>query len=393
MRHPYCTVTPTVVRATARHLLAQVLPWRPVGRRVSVGRLLDLLLLVAALRSSLAAVARRFAFGFSHETARKALRTNLPDLETLTAGLADALHQVGGRAWRRRRWDVAIDLHYAPFYGRRTTAGVVGGPHKQGTKYFYAYATAVLLHRRRRYTVGLVPVCGSQQPHVVLQQLLDQLAARGLRLRGVALDSGFDSGETIRLLQRRRLAYVVPLRRKGKGRNARNAWFTRPEGEVFTARWTTKRTRRPVRTAAVLGRRPGDGKVLVYAFGGWGVGPARAAAARARQARLARRKYRARYGIETSYRQLNECKGRTTAKDVGYRLLLVGLALLLRQVWVWLTAQVARARGVGPAAWVGELPLSVLRGWLGDAVRKRYPEARSIPLAAPLPALGGSCKP
>ncbi|MBW3608218.1 MAG: phosphoenolpyruvate carboxylase [Actinobacteria bacterium] len=53
--------------------------------------LLEVLLLVAALRSSLAAVVRRFRFGFSHETARQALRANLPELARLQDGLADAL--------------------------------------------------------------------------------------------------------------------------------------------------------------------------------------------------------------------------------------------------------------------------------------------------------------
>src|SRR5689334_14416479 len=156
MRQRHCTLTPSAVRSTAHAALRRALPWQGHGRRVSPARLLDLLLLVAALRSSLSAVARRFAFGFSHETARQALRANLPGLGALTEGLADALHAFGGRAWRRRRWDAAVDLHYCPFYGERRTPGVVGGPHKQGTRYFYAYATAVLLHRRQRYTVGLL---------------------------------------------------------------------------------------------------------------------------------------------------------------------------------------------------------------------------------------------
>ena len=58
----------------------------------------------------------------------------------------------------------------------------------------------------------------------------------------------------------------------------------------------------------------------------------RAAQAALGRARQAKRAYRRRYGIETSYRQLNDGKGRTTKKDQAYRLLLVGLALLLRQV-------------------------------------------------------------
>lgn len=385
MRRSHCTVTPSSVRSLAHAALRRALPWAGYRRLVSPDRLLDLLLLVAALRSSLAAVARRFCFGFCHETARQALRANLPDGDRLTAGLVDALHAFADRAWRKRRWDAAIDLHYCPFYGDRRTRGVVGGPHKQGTKYFYAYATAVLLHRRRRATVGLLPVCGGQRPDALLAALLAQLDARGLRLRGVALDSGFDSGDAVRLLQRRGLSYVVPLRRKGKGSNARNDWFARPAGEVFTAAWRTDRSRRRARTAAVVGRRPRDGKVLVYAFGGWGAGAARSAAERARRARRARRKYRARYGIETSYRQLNEGKGRTTAKEVRYRLLLVGLALLLRQAWVWLTGRVARRTGRGPADWVGELPLARLLGELADAVRGEYEERPAIEPGQPLP--------
>jgi hypothetical protein len=93
--------------------------------------------------------------------------------------------------------------------------------------------------------------------------------------------------------------------------------------------------------------------------------------------------------VETSYRQLNEGKGRTTKKDVSYRLLLVGLALLLRQAWVWLTAQLARDRRWRPTRWAGELPLQRLLGWLAEALKARYPEERVIRLGQPLVPLDG----
>src|SRR5215831_7406905 len=130
MRHTHSTLTPAVARQTAQAVLQAVLPWRPYGALVTVPRLLGALLLVAALRSSLSAVARRFRFGFSHETARQAVAANLPGRDQLTRGLVDALHACGGRRWRGRLWDVAIDLHYCPFYGDRSAAGVVGGQKK-----------------------------------------------------------------------------------------------------------------------------------------------------------------------------------------------------------------------------------------------------------------------
>jgi hypothetical protein len=381
MRQDHCTITPAVVRGTARQALQDVLPWQPHGKLVTVPCLLDLLLLVAALRASLSGIVRRFRFGFSHETARQAVAANLPGQEELTRGLVEALHRCGGRRWQKRRWDVAIDLHHCPFYGDRRTPGVLGGQKKHGSKYHYAYATAVLLHRRHRYTVGLLALAKNYKPHEVVAALLAQLDGRGLRLRGVVLDSGFDSGEVLLLLQERGLSYTVPLRRKGRGNNRRNACFALPLGTVTEVDWVTEASRRRVRTQVVVLRRPREKDVKVYAFGGWGADEG----SRLRQrAQLAKRAYRRRFGIETSYRQQNECKGKTTKKDVVYRLLLVGLALLLRQVWVFLTWQVARARGLKPSQWVRELPMATLLDWLAQKLMARYREHRAIPLDQPL---------
>ena len=109
-----------------------------------------------------------------------------------------------------------------------------------------------------------------------------------------------------------------------------------------------------------------------------------------RAARAAQRWYRARFGIETSYRQLNQLRGSTTSKDVVYRLLLVGLALLLRQVWVWLTAQVAHDRGLRPSQQVDELKLACLGEWLADELKRKYKEEKVIRLRSPLLPLGAA---
>jgi Transposase DDE domain len=381
MRTPHYTISPAVVRSTARRALQHVLPWQGYGRLVTADALLDLLLLAACLVSSLSAVVRRFRFGFSHETARQAVAANLPDHDALTTGLVDALFCFGSRALRRRAWVVAIDEHRNPFYGDRSTEGVTGGQKKHGTKYAYGYATAVLVHHRHRFTVGLVALSGGEKPHEIVAALLAQLTTRGLKLRGVVLDSGFDSGETLLLLQERKLSYTVPLRRKGNSNNRRNALWQLPVGTVTAAAWQTDQTNRPVNTQAVVLRRPTEKDKKVYAFGGWDAQQARSVA---RRARLAKRWYRKRFGIETSYRQMNECKVKTTKKDVRYRLLLIGLALLLRQVWVWLTAQVARDRGLRPTAWVAELRLARLGEWLADLLKSKYKEEKVIRLGSPL---------
>jgi hypothetical protein len=69
---------------------------------------------------------------------------------------------------------------------------------------------------------------------------------------------------------------------------------------------------------------------LVYAF--WGLVPP--------STEWLRQTYRRRFGIETSYRQMNQAKVTTCTRNPLVRLFLVGVALILRNVWAWLHWQV-----------------------------------------------------
>jgi hypothetical protein len=369
-------ITPGVVHQQARQALARSLDWKPFHESVSVDHLLDLLLLMAASAASLFATVRRF-FSFSHQTASLAVKANLPDRQNigrLTRGLVTALYEVAAfsRKDRHRNWMVAIDTHLVPYYGT-PTPDVVGGPKKQGTKWFYCYATAVLLHKRRRYTIALEPVFSKTQPHEIVRVLLDQIAEKGLKIRGVTLDSGFDSGETLLLLQERNLAYSVPMRRKGSGRNARNRCFEGRHGQVRWVEWTTKKSRLPVRTRTFLWK--GRLKTMLFAFQGWSGDRARNVH---QQAIQSRRLYRRRFGIETSYRQKNQAQARTTSTDPIYRLLLEGIAYLVRQVWVMLTEILARQSHAPPNAWIGALTLQQLVDWLVHELTELHPETQEI---------------
>ena len=101
----------------------------------------------------------------------------------------------------------------------------------------------------------------------------------------------------------------------------------------------------------IVGQGRGETRTRVFAFSGWGVGEAMG------RAKWAGQRYRQRFGVETSYRQTNQGRGWTTGVSVAYRLLLEGLAPLVRQAWVNRTGVIAAARGLGEKAWVSELPL------------------------------------
>jgi hypothetical protein len=376
MRQSYSTIKPSVVHQIARSILATTLQFQPYKKSVSLNQLLDLLLLLAATTSTLFAVVRQ-RFSFSHELGRRAVTANLTTLEVLTKRLNDALYAVAefSRLDRRRHWTVAIDTHNVPYYGSRSTPHIVGGQKKQGTKYFHSYATAILLHDHRRYTVGLMPVAKGAKPHELVEQLLTQIRSRGLSIGGVVLDSGFDSGETILLLQKLGVSYTVPLRRKGNQSNRRNDCFSRPSGTIETVSWVTKQSRKPVTTQVLVWKRPTEKQTRVFAFSGWGKA---SLVSQTRRAWLGRRRYRERFGIETSYRQKNQARGWTTSQSAVYRLLLEGLSLILRQVWVRLTEEIARSRSLKPSAWVSELPLVEMLEWLADAIKTPNAHTRCI---------------
>jgi hypothetical protein len=372
MRQAHCTLTSAAVRRYACRRLLDLLPWQDFRRSLRRSQILDLLLFMAVWGRSLFAAVGLLKFGVSHETARQALRAQLLPPEQLTSRLVAALQADLPRRLRRRSWRLAIDLHRLPFYGDRRTPGLLGGQAQRGTKYFWTYATAVLLHHGRRWTVGLIPVTRNDML-AVLQALHGQLQQAQVRIRCLLLDRGFFAAPVISWLQQQAIPFVIPVVRKGRkaqgGRPAggTEALFGQPSGPGQYS-WKPKKGAavtvavRVVRPA--LGRRrPRRRKVLVFAYGGltgWqaaGLAPL----------------YRRRFGIESSYRQLRQCLGRTGSGDARLRLLLVGLALLVRNLWVWLHWEVlAQRRRGGRQVRLSLLTLQTVCLWIVLAVAQEY---------------------
>jgi len=96
-------------------------------------------------------------------------------------------------------------------------------------------------------------------------------------------------------------------------------------------------------------------QTLVYAF--WGIEPSSTA--------WVRQTYRKRFAMETSYRQMHQARARTRTRNPVMRLLLVGVALVLRNVWVWLHYVVlCSPRGGGRRLNLDLLPLKEMLLWL-----------------------------
>ena len=81
--------------------------------------------------------------------------------------------------------------------------------------------------------------------------------------------------------------------------------------------------------------------------------------------------YRQRFAIETTYRQLHQARIRTSTRDPVRRLLYVGIALILRNVWVWLHRTVlARPRRGGRETRLDLLRFRRMLLWLAHVVEE-----------------------
>jgi putative transposase len=83
--------------------------------------------------------------------------------------------------------------------------------------------------------------------------------------------------------------------------------------------------------------------------------------------------YRKRFGIETSYRQMNQGRIRTCSRSPLLRLLYVGIALILRNVWVWCHLNwLAERRGCGVYIRDELLRLTEMLLWLQHLVEQEF---------------------
>jgi len=344
------TLTSAAVQSCAADLLQRQLDLKDYKRTCPVSTLLALVFTACARLGSLFAACSHLRDAPSHETARKALHSNLPDLDLLerrlNKALAACINSPLRRHLRNHKHRLAIDLHLRPYHGLPQCRDdeLFRGQPKSGTTHFHAYATAYLILRGQRFTLALTYVRGGEKMHDILKRLLRICAKLQVSPKLLLLDRGFWSVEVIRYLQAARYPFLMPVIARGKkadkpgGPSGTQVYQYWKKGgfDEYTLKETGKKGKKARVKIAVhvryrRGRRGKTGKErLVYAFWRWNPS----------SVRMISKVYRERFGIETSYRQLGEAKAKTCTRNPGVRLFLVGVALLLRNVWVWLHHEV-----------------------------------------------------
>ena len=185
------------------------------------------------------------------------------------------------------------------------------------------------MHQGQRYELALTFVWADEPMAQVVERLFGQAQTIGLRIRRAYLDKGFARPAVFTLLRRKRIPYLIPLPIKGKTGGLKA--LCQGKASYRTVHTFNAGTDHAYTTDVILlGRytkgRYGRHGCQWFAYAAYGMG-------RVPLAQIFPL-YRRRFGMESGYRQMHQVRARTTSANPTWRLVLVGVAFLLYNVYI-----------------------------------------------------------
>lgn len=336
----------------------------------------SIVLRAAARMISVFAACRDLANAPSQQAVFDALEAGLPrTLPVLEKRLHGALTTT---SWsprlQRRPWQVAIDWHLIPYYGQahKSRNELYRYKRLKGTTHFHAYATACIVQYGQRYTLAVTWIRRHESMVTVLQRVLARLREMAVKIRVLLLDRAFFNTPVMALLQGEHIPFLMPVAiggRRPKKRNSRGVkkslrWLKRQPAGWYPYTMKNRDAEATFKVCVAYrtyrhrkNRKRRQQKLL---FAAWRVHGTPTEI---------RERYRQRFGIESSYRQLRQARIYTCTRNPHLRLVFVAVALLLRNLWVWIHAtRLAEGRGPTMTLRLELLRFKQLLDWIAQAV-------------------------
>lgn len=380
------------VHQLAFESLNQHLPLSSKGEKSSPEMVWDILLTAAANQTSIDYECDQHDGAASANTVRGVLHDSL-DLQVTEKQVNEALwHNLDQRYWKQPQ-TVAVDLVEAPYYGQADSDPdeVRRGKAKQGTTHFHVFATVYVVRKNRRVTLALHYVRQGESLVAVLNTLKGYLDQRGLKVKLWLADRAFCHVAALKWFDQQPEA-IVPMMARGK-KDPPSASRVLFEGKV--SHWTdyTMRSSKvgeltfPVAVARRYSRRSRSSRkrlaptTLVYAV----VGKKVRSQNYHRSLDSVVALYKSRFGIESSYRQMNQARLRTSSRSPALRLLAVAIAFLLRNLWALCSWMTLARPGPGCRGGNSKFRLQTLLRWIANVVDQKLGFRTETELSAPSP--------
>jgi hypothetical protein len=346
MPKPINKVTRTIRSEQVLNAFIQVvrrnLPLDLMNTRITVEDIIYALAYANVHRLSIASACQELQDAPSGNRLREVLTEALPDRVGVQRALNRMFHQQlhPSLLKGKRDYSIATDLTLIPYHGQpyADKKEIVRGAPKSGTTHFHGYATVSIVHDNRRFVVALRFIEYGEEMADIVRWLIKRVKSLKIRIRRVFLDKGFCSKPVFKVLNQHKLSYVVPIPVRGKSGGVRTLF----QGKSRKTTYTFHSPKYGAYTVqAVVAKRYSKGrygrhasKWFAYAVAGLpaGISPAQVFEL-----------YRQRFSIESSYRQMNQVRARTSTRNPVIRLLLLGLAFVLFNLYVTLRQSISSA--------------------------------------------------
>jgi putative transposase len=239
---------------------------------------------------------------------------------------------------------LAIDLHDEPFYGKNPLlqAYACRSEAKAGTTWFYRVATVYVLHKGVPQTLGMLFVFREHTKLDIVLSLLCLVKTLRLGIQCLYLDKGFCGQAVVDYLDTTPYPAILACAIRGKTGGTRalchghksywtNYTFSAASAQAYTARLAVVRT-----YETKHGKRSAVWRLYVVLH------------LNVSDPNTIRARYRARFGVEGSYRCMRQTHAKTTSLNPAVRFFLLGVAFLILNLWVtlrWHFCQIPRRGG------------------------------------------------
>ena len=330
------------IRTTMQELSREHLPLDADGYITTREMLYDVLMKAASEGISIDAACRDLEQSASGNTIREIVNQQLrPEtLERHEDEINQALAARLPSQFSQRRVEAAIDEHDEPYYGKsaEVQAYTCGGRSKHGTTRFFRIASLYVIYRQMRLTLAVAFVLPGEKTVAVVSRLYQRVQRLPIQIDVLYLDRGFCSGAVIAYLNEVKQPAILACTIRGKSGGTRQLCRGRKSYRTsYTFSDGTEVEMAVVATLVPNKEKKRRRKWVLFVVIGLDWKP-----------KTVYRRYRFRFGIETSYRILRRVRVKTTSRNPALRFFLLGFALLLVNVWAFLRWIVARIPGRGP---------------------------------------------
>jgi len=221
--------------------------------------------------------------------------------------------------FKKRKLDIAIDLHDWLYYGDKNDFMVCETKPQKGTTHCFRFATVNIVESGRRFTLLALPMHAFDEKSKVLDELITY-AKKKISIRNVYVDRGFFNVKCIMALEKQKVKWLMPAVRNRAIKKLMKEYDSPKVLDYLIGRKNFDQVK--FKLVIVNDK---DNVKRVFATN---------LQVTEDNAKILFKEYGKRWGIETSYRVKGDFKARTTSKKHIVRLFYFMFCSCLYNLWV-----------------------------------------------------------